>query len=86
MPACVAFSCALLDSEPESPTISIPVFPTGAADVVPLLRLTHFQFSGTTTFFEALAPGLAAPFLQDLEIVITLTMKVYPIYRLVEKW
>jgi hypothetical protein len=39
-----------------------------AADVVPLLRLTHFQFSGSTTCFEALATGLAAPFLQDLEI------------------
>ncbi|KAI0253922.1 hypothetical protein BJV78DRAFT_139886 [Lactifluus subvellereus] len=51
-----------------SPTTSIPVFPTRAADVVPLLRLTHFQFSGSTACFEALAAGLAASFLQDLEI------------------
>ncbi|KAI0253959.1 hypothetical protein BJV78DRAFT_142168 [Lactifluus subvellereus] len=52
---------------PFHPT-SIPVFPMRAADVVPLLRLTHFQFFGSTAHFEALAAGLAAPFLQDLEI------------------
>ncbi|KAI0253815.1 hypothetical protein BJV78DRAFT_1189465, partial [Lactifluus subvellereus] len=55
--------------DPYPPTTSIiPVLPMRAADVVPLLRLTHFQFSGSTTCFEALAAGLAAPFLQDLEI------------------
>ncbi|KAI0253891.1 hypothetical protein BJV78DRAFT_1190114, partial [Lactifluus subvellereus] len=51
-----------------SPTTSIPVFSMRAADVVPLLKLTHFQFYGSTTYFEALAARLAAPFLQDLEI------------------
>ncbi|KAI0253883.1 hypothetical protein BJV78DRAFT_136670 [Lactifluus subvellereus] len=53
---------------PPSPTTSIPVFPTRAADVVSLLRLTHFRFYGSPTCFELLAAGLAAPFLQDLEI------------------
>ena len=38
-----------------SPTTSIPMSPMEATIVVPLLRLTHFQFSGGTTYFEALA-------------------------------
>jgi hypothetical protein len=46
----------------------IPVFNMRATDVVPLPKLTHFRFSGYTAWFEALAAGLAAPFLQDLYI------------------
>ena len=53
---------------PLPPTTSVPVSPLGAPDIVPLLGLTHFQFYDSTTCFEALAAGLAAPFLQDLEI------------------
>ncbi|KAI0253958.1 hypothetical protein BJV78DRAFT_1351515 [Lactifluus subvellereus] len=61
-----------------SPTIYIPVLPVGAADVVPLLRLTHLRFSGSTTCFEALAAGLAAPFLQDLEIELNYYSHAFP--------
>jgi F-box-like len=48
--------------------ISSPVPPTRVPDIVRLLRLTHFQFSGSRRCLEALAAGIAAPFLQDLNI------------------
>ncbi|KAI0253924.1 hypothetical protein BJV78DRAFT_1280654 [Lactifluus subvellereus] len=66
MPCLRRLQLCVLDLSP--PTTSIPVSSMRATDIVPLLRLTHFQFSGCTTYFEALAAGLAAPFLQDLKI------------------
>ncbi|KAI0253831.1 hypothetical protein BJV78DRAFT_1189636 [Lactifluus subvellereus] len=69
MPCLRRLQLRLLNFPPPITSI-IPVPPMRAADVVPLLRLTHFQFSGTTACFEALAAGLAAPFLQNLEIVL----------------
>jgi hypothetical protein len=50
------------------PSTSDPVLQMGTPDIVQLLRLAHFQFSGSRGCLEALAAGLAAPFLQDLNI------------------
>jgi F-box-like len=53
---------------PHFHSISGPVLPVGVPDIVRLLGLTHFQFIGSRYCLEALAAGLAAPFLQDLNI------------------
>jgi hypothetical protein len=39
-------------------------------DIVPLLKLTRFQYTGPTMFFNNLMSGLSAPSLQDTRIVL----------------
>ena len=59
-------------------TTRISVFNISAADVVPLPRLTHLQYTGSTPCFEALAAGLAAPSLRDLEIKLNDHSSTFP--------
>ncbi|KAF8504882.1 hypothetical protein F5888DRAFT_800517 [Russula emetica] len=53
-------------------------------DIVPLLKLTHFHYSGTTIFLNNLMSGLSAPSLQDANFALCLRFPLLYISRVID--
>jgi len=53
-------------------------------DIVPLLKLTHFQYSGSTIFLNNFMSRLSAPSLQDVRIILYISFPVLYLSRVID--